>query len=810
MQDDTRADVIRAYLVGLYGADPHGLLWIGGHADGWRGRAFSDIDAAVAYAVKLDDQGGTGVYHRSTTLAGIPEKRGSAADSREVSYFALDVDVAGPGHKAQNLPAGFGDVESLIEKAGFPAPTAWIFSGGGFYPQWRFAEPIDVRDDETRGWVEDAFAQISAHFIAAAGQLGWHLDNVRDLARVFRLPGTTNRKVPDEPARCVDTYLGSAETHDLGVLAALARPDRGVVHEAAPKSEAAEHPTAGTDLFDDAGRTFTREQAKQYVRTAMAKLGETPAGFNAAINNFAMACAHFPWLVSQERCAKLVIKTLGERLGWDAPDRDDIATIASAYGATAAGKSWIAIEVESTATAGPDGELTGGGQLSSPGHPMKVAREILEARERPLRWWQGAYYEHQGRHWSEISDDLIRRWIYRATEDATYIGLDSKGEPTSKAWAPTGGKVANVHDALSRGVVQTEHEPVRIMAMTNGVLDPSTRTLTDHDQETFNLSSLPFAYDPDATCPQWMQFLESTLPGDSQAHETIAEWMGYVLSGRTDLHKIGVLVGPPRCGKGTISRVLKAMVGPDGWAAPTLARLSSEFGMASLIGKGLAVMGDVRWTSKYVIDAVPIMLGISGEDGFSIPRKHVGDWIGKLPTRLMLMSNDAPVFTDASGALAGRMVYVAFHRSFLGAEDLSLEGRLMGELPGILNWALDGLDRMTALGTFTQSAGSLELAAEVDRDSSPVKAWIDDRCVVDPTCTVTLEALLSNYRDWLSAENMALSPSLNRLSRDIRSAFGDQGVTVDRKPNGAGGKHRVVNGLRVIVGGSITDLELLD
>jgi putative DNA primase/helicase len=232
--------------------------------------------------------------------------------------------------------------------------------------------------------------------------------------------------------------------------------------------------------------------------------------------------------------------------------------------------------------------------------------------------------------------------------------------------------------------------------------------------------------------------------------------------------------------------------------------------MASLIGRGLAVMGDVRWTSKHVIDAVPIMLGISGEDGFSIPRKHLKDWIGKLPTRLMLMSNDAPVFTDASGALAGRMVYIAFHRSFLGHEDLTLEKRLMTELPGILNWALGGLDRVSELGSFTQSVNSLELAAEVDRDSSPVKAWADDRCMVDPDAQVSLEALLSNYRDWLAAENMPLSPSLNRLSRDIRSAFGDQGVTVERKPNGAGGKHRGVTGLRVIVGGSIVDSDVFD
>lgn len=455
-------------------------------------------------------------------------------------------------------------------------------------------------------------------------------------------------------------------------------------------------------------------------------------------------------------------------------------------------------------------ERMGGRELPAPAEPMKVARAVVAAYPRPLCWWRGAYYQHSGRHWDELGDDVVRQWIYRVTEGSTYLGKDSKGDEVSKPWAPNRTKVSDVHDAMSRGVVQYDGEAAAVMALVNGVLDPMDRKLLDHDPERFNLSSLPFAYDPAAECPEWLKFLESSLPGDVQAHEFLAEWFGYVLSGRTDLHKIGVLVGPPRCGKGTISRVLKAMLGSDGWAAPTLARLGSEFGLASLIGKSLAVMGDVRWTSKHVIEAVPIMLGVSGEDGFTVPRKHVSDWIGKLPARLMLMSNDAPVFTDASGALAGRMVYVAFHRSFLGREDLELDGRLMGELPGILNWALDGLDRLGRQGFFTQSSTSLELRAEVDRDSAPVAAWVDDRCVLDPTAEYSLEALLTSYRAWLTAENMALSPSLNRLSREIRSAFGDKGVTIDRKTNGAGGKHRVVTGIRPLIGGSIPGHDLFD
>jgi phage/plasmid-associated DNA primase len=35
---------------------------------------------------------------------------------------------------------------------------------------------------------------------------------------------------------------------------------------------------------------------------------------------------------------------------------------------------------------------------------------------------------------------------------------------------------------------------------------------------------------------------------------TLQEWFGYILSGRTDLQKILLLIGPRRSGKGTTSR----------------------------------------------------------------------------------------------------------------------------------------------------------------------------------------------------------------------------------------------------------------
>ena len=93
------------------------------------------------------------------------------------------------------------------------------------------------------------------------------------------------------------------------------------------------------------------------------------------------------------------------------------------------------------------------------------------------------------------------------------------------------------------------------------------------------------------------------------------------------------------------------------------------------------------------------LLSISGEDTLTVNRKYREQWTGKLPTRFMVISNELPQLGDASTAIAGRFVPLLLTRSWLGKEDHGARGRAPAELPGILNWALDGLERLERAGT---------------------------------------------------------------------------------------------------------------
>ena len=50
-------------------------------------------------------------------------------------------------------------------------------------------------------------------------------------------------------------------------------------------------------------------------------------------------------------------------------------------------------------------------------------------------------------------------------------------------------------------------------------------------------------------------------PNDSESVELLQEYIGYILSGRTDMQKMLLLIGPTRSGKGTIARMLAQLIG---------------------------------------------------------------------------------------------------------------------------------------------------------------------------------------------------------------------------------------------------------
>jgi hypothetical protein len=156
-------------------------------------------------------------------------------------------------------------------------------------------------------------------------------------------------------------------------------------------------------------------------------------------------------------------------------------------------------------------------------------------------------------------------------------------------------------------------------------------------------------------------------------------------------------------------------------------------------------------------------------DSLTVNRKYRDQWTGKLPSRLHIISNELPKLFDASTAVVGRIVLLMLTRSWLGIEDHDLERRLQSELPAILNWSLDGLERLTGNdGKFTRVPSADDAIVQMRDLASPVSAFAREKCIISADSQVDVDTLYASYKTWCEL-NEHRKDSMQMFSRNLRA-----------------------------------------
>jgi putative DNA primase/helicase len=437
--------------------------------------------------------------------------------------------------------------------------------------------------------------------------------------------------------------------------------------------------------------------------------------------------------------------------------------------------------------------------------PYDVARLFRARLATPLHHHRGVFYEWDGSSWPEAGADKLRARLYSFLDQCQ---RKTKGGFCSVK--PNAQMVGSVLDALRAAahldvaisppawLDGADRPPAHeIVACANGLLHLPTLRLLPHTPSFFNLNALDYAYERDAPEPrQWLAFLDQVWPDDPESIATLQQAFGYLLTSDTTQQKAFLIVGPKRSGKGTIGRVLARLVGLDNCVSPTLASLGDRFGLAPLVGKSLAVVSDARLSGRsdqqIIVERI---LSITGEDAATIDRKYATQpWTGKLSTRFAILTNELPKLGDASGALASRFILLLTAKSFYGREDLGLTDRLLTELPGILNWALGGWAALKCSGYFKQPASAQQALEQLEDLSSPIGAFVRERCESGPSCTVEVEEIFGAWKTWCEAQGREHAGTVQNFARDLRAAIPELKTA---QPGSRGERVRVYQGLKL-------------
>jgi putative DNA primase/helicase len=453
--------------------------------------------------------------------------------------------------------------------------------------------------------------------------------------------------------------------------------------------------------------------------------------------------------------------------------------------------------------------------LLDPNNPRRIARIFVQCCKRTLRCHAGDIYEWRGSHYHRLDGDDVRAELYRFLETKRRPVKVKKDEWGSAPFAPNKSKVDNILDALkalvhvaSEIVPPAWLEPVQetgaIMACRNGLARLLDGNYIPHSPDYFNTAAARFDYDPLAGPPvEWLKFLASLWPGDQPSIDTLQEICGYIISGDNSLHKMFLLIGPPRSGKGTIGRILVNILGGMGHVGVALANLGETFGLQPLLDKMLGIVPDARLSGRSHV-LVERLLAIFGADDLTVARKNTTSVTVRLPTRFVFLTNVLPALADSSGTIASRFVVLTMAISFLGREDRELEARLTRELPAILNWAIEGWRRLMKRGRFVQPESGRATQVNLSYLASPVKQFVEENYKLGPDLEIETELLYSRWVEWCEDNGEGHPGSQTSFGMKLAAAFQfAKKERYDRSGNGEPIRHYVYVGIGFPPGDSL-------
>lgn len=383
------------------------------------------------------------------------------------------------------------------------------------------------------------------------------------------------------------------------------------------------------------------------------------------------------------------------------------------------------------------------------------------------------FYRYNGLHWEEIPDDAILFEINRAL--AGWKFPPSKINNIMKML-----EMLTYEPHLEKGIYLNDRKKFgrNSIIMQNGIIEinKGNITLKPHTRDLFDLNALTYDYNPNATCPEFLKFIDSQWPGDKQMHDQLQELYGLTLVSDNRWHLLPVMIGKSRSGKGVHAQIMTKMVGAHNVCSPHLESLIEHHTMNTMSTKKLAIIPEANALHPAIKDRVLNRLkSLASNDSIQFDRKYKEGANCSVWPLIVIQSNELPDFHDGSNAFGNRVWPFHFTRSFAGVEDRYLADRLCApdSIAGIFTWALKGLVRILQNGKQTTAESSQEMIDEIKYDTFVLSPFIDDFCVIDPDSCTYVDDLYDFYLIHCKTKNQKLPVSPQKFGKLLKSCHYD-------------------------------------
>ena len=368
----------------------------------------------------------------------------------------------------------------------------------------------------------------------------------------------------------------------------------------------------------------------------------------------------------------------------------------------------------------------------------------------------------ENKNWSEATELLVnyikeRYYIYTTKNDQkTEMWIYKKG-----IYVPEGkSKVKSILRIILKrwytlfvyGRVMAKLEPdtfideekffnqndINEIPLRNGILNIQTKELTSFTPKKVFFNKLNAKYDPTAECPKIDKFLRDVLTEEEDI-KIMYEIIGYCLLKENRFEKAFMFLGEGRNGKDKTIELIKRLLGIDSCASVTLSRLERDgFALSECFGKMVNLASEISNQDLKDTSRFKAMTGrsvVAGQRKFLTTINFVNY------AKFIFACNELPMVYEHTRAFWDRWLLLDFPYFFVPEEELDQENWKLKlkdetiierittpvELNGLLNKALDGLDRLLKNKRFSSTKGSKEIKELWIRKANSFMAFCLDK-----------------------------------------------------------------------------------
>lgn len=271
------------------------------------------------------------------------------------------------------------------------------------------------------------------------------------------------------------------------------------------------------------------------------------------------------------------------------------------------------------------------------------------------------------------------------------------------------------------------------------------------EEDLFTLTRIGANYDPSAACPTFTQYLQDLFYEEDIP--AVQEYFGYCLIPCTRAQAGMFIKGKGGEGKSVLRDVTMALFGHAA-IQEYVHELGARFTIANLENKLVVIDDDLQ--TDLLKETSTLKKLITARERFQVERKLKTKYDAYLYARILAIGNTfiGSKFDHSDGFYRRQLLIDVKPKTREDKDDdRFMSDKCIKEIPGILNWALDGLSRLIKNNYhFTVSERMARTLDNIKHDGDNSLSFVEDDTYIeitkDPRDQTTTRDLFTLYAAW--------------------------------------------------------------